>query len=78
MSEVIQFRHGVTEIDCTKMWGVQRLRTNKTPMAFPSAYFCLHRLSAESTYTAVTIFNAIVEKSVCVSIHTGHVMGYGG
>jgi hypothetical protein len=78
MSEVIQFRYGVTEIGCIRMWGVQRLRTNKTPMAFLSVYFCLHRLSAESTYTAVTIFSVKFEKSLCVSIHTGHVKGYGG
>jgi hypothetical protein len=75
MSRVIQLRHGVTEIDCMEMWGVQRLRTNKTPMAFPSVFFCLHRLSAESTYTAVTICS--------VSIRKGHVgvrvvKGYGG
>jgi hypothetical protein len=38
ISKVIQLRHGATETDCMQMWGVQRLRTNKTPVAFPQTF----------------------------------------
>jgi len=38
MSKAIQLRHGVTEINCMQMRGVQRLRANKTPMASPQTF----------------------------------------